>query len=542
MKKFFLAICLSALIAGAAAAQDLSPRISENTVQTAVTFYDDGKFKDAATLLEALLERDADNDAAHFYLGMSYVYLKKYDEAEVHLSRAAELDNGNFWYRYRLATLYSLTGRGEITLSMYEKMLEDFPDRNELYYNLVELYTAAGNMDRALETIDKIETVFGRNESTVMSRFDIMMHQKRQEEAYKSLEEYNREYSSPMVLATLGDWELSMGNDSTAMAHYDEALAIAPDFAPAKLGRAEAFRIERKYDKFFPAFYEIMADEALSPAGKADYLRGMFSAMDGRFIKAYREQIDSVLALGIAAHPKDSSMLYVAGSYYFTTDRKELARMCFNNNRLVNPTPSAWGAYCDLLGRMEKWEELSQTALEGHSKFPDDDYFISAAIAAEYQRGNLENVVHISSMQYDEAVASGNRKAQVEALGNIGDIYHQAGDMKGAYKYYKKALKVDPSYCPVLNNYAYFLALSGKKLKKAYQMSSRTIEAEPDNPTYLDTFGWILHLMGRDVEAKAIFKHAMLYGAKESAECCNHYAEVLEALGEKDLAKVYRRN
>ena len=32
----------------------------------------------------------------------------------------------------------------------------------------------------------------------------------------------------------------------------------------------------------------------------------------------------------------------------------------------------------------------------------------------------------------------------------------------------------------------------------------------------------------------------MLYGGKESAVIMKHYARVLEALGEKDLAEVYR--
>ena len=70
-------------------------------------------------------------------------------------------------------------------------------------------------------------------------------------------------------------------------------------------------------------------------------------------------------------------------------------------------------------------------------------------------------------------------------------------------------------------------------------MSKKTVTAEPDNPTYLDTYGWILHLQGRSAEAKTYFKHAMLYGGKESAVILDHYAEVLYKLGEYDLAKVY---
>ena len=70
-------------------------------------------------------------------------------------------------------------------------------------------------------------------------------------------------------------------------------------------------------------------------------------------------------------------------------------------------------------------------------------------------------------------------------------------------------------------------------------MSHKTIEAEPDNATYLDTFGWILFLMGRPEDAKPHFKHAMLYGGKDSAVILDHYAEVLFALGEYDRAMVY---
>ena len=70
-------------------------------------------------------------------------------------------------------------------------------------------------------------------------------------------------------------------------------------------------------------------------------------------------------------------------------------------------------------------------------------------------------------------------------------------------------------------------------------MSKKTSEAEPSNATYLDTYGWILYLMGRHIESKAIFKQAMIYGGKESSVILDHYAEVLYALEEYDLAFIY---
>ena len=71
-------------------------------------------------------------------------------------------------------------------------------------------------------------------------------------------------------------------------------------------------------------------------------------------------------------------------------------------------------------------------------------------------------------------------------------------------------------------------------------MSRVTVDLYPDNPTYLDTYGWILYLRGKAAEAKPYFKHAMLYGGKDNAVILMHFAAVLDKLGEKDLATYYR--
>ena len=128
---------------------------------------------------------------------------------------------------------------------------------------------------------------------------------------------------------------------------------------------------------------------------------------------------------------------------------------------------------------------------------------------------------------------------QVTYLSIIGDTLHAEGKESKAFKIYEQALKIDPEYCPVLNNYAYYLSLKKCRLRKAERMSRITIEKEPDNATYLDTYGWILFLRGKAKEAKPYFKHAMIYGGKDSAVILQHYSEVLAKLGETDLSTYY---
>ena len=60
-----------------------------------------------------------------------------------------------------------------------------------------------------------------------------------------------------------------------------------------------------------------------------------------------------------------------------------------------------------------------------------------------------------------------------------------------------------------LNNYAYYLSERGEQLDKAEVMSYKTVKAEPKNSTYLDTYAWILYMLGRYSEAKIYIDQAL---------------------------------
>ena len=491
-------------------------------------------------MLDAILKTSPDNDAAWYYRGLCNMRLKNAADSERDLKQAVALDSTNYWYRYMLAGLYGMTGRSVLTIDMYESLLRDFPKKSELYYGLANLYINQGQADKALKIIGDIETQFGKSDATVMTRFNILSRQERHEEAYKALEEYNKEYSSPQVLSMLGDYEMGMYNDSSALAYYDEALSLDKSYAPALLGKAETYRIARDYVSYFKTLDLLMADRDATPAGKAEYLQAVFRQSDPRFMKSFSSQLDSTVNIAVNAHPADSSILQTAGLYYLVTDRKEAAADAFK--KVMTEFPDNVGAtasYIQTLLYINEWDKVVSACDSAMVRFPQEAGFLEFANAAEFNRKNypavIENCVKMLR------IAPTDSATFVTAWSTIGDMYHLLGDQTKAFKSYETALKVAPDNAPVLNNYAYYLSVEGKKLKKAYAMSKKTVEAEPDNATYLDTFGWILYLQGKALEAKPFFKHAMLYGGKDSATILDHYATVLEALGEKDLAKVYRQ-
>ena len=61
-------------------------------------------------------------------------------------------------------------------------------------------------------------------------------------------------------------------------------------------------------------------------------------------------------------------------------------------------------------------------------------------------------------------------------------------------------------------------------------MSQKCIEKEPNNPTYLDTYAWILHLQGQDVLARFYMKRAMEKADEmsEDHELKQHYKTLFQ--------------
>ena len=535
-----LALLLAAGSLSAQTAQEKKAR--EGRLIDARTAMDLGDYRTAEKILTEL-SRQPDNDAALYYLAVIELGTKRFAAAQEHFARAAAIDPGNFWYRDALAVAYSMDGKDEKTVETYEQLLKDFPDRNDLWFNLVNLYLKLKRNDRALEAMDQIETLYGKNEAVTSTRYDLLMQEYKADEALQVLADYNESNPSPVILTRMGDHVMSQAKDSLARSYYEQALALQPDYSPALLGLAESCRIRRDFPGYFSTLDTFVGNADIPAGYKSQYLGRLlslvFSQEDAAFLQTFRPQLDSLIGTAVTLHPADSAIVSTAGAYYNSTGRGEKAIEVFGRNKDLHPdSPGARLTWIQTLAYNGRLDDAAAQCDSAIARFPREYAFYELKNAVLYNRQDEDGLLANCQAILDRF--GDDRQTKVATLSTIGDILYQRGDDKEAFKYYKKVLKIDPDYAPALNNYAYYLSLKGKQLEKALKMSRKTVEQEPDNPTYLDTIGWILHLMGRSSEAKAYFKHAMLYGGKESATCLAHYAAVLKALGEEDLAKVYR--
>ena len=509
----------------------------ENQLMDAVALYNNRAYTQSRTLLQTLAKAAPDNDAVQYYLGLDEAMLGNADAAIAYLRRAVELDPHNYWYKRRLADLYQAAGEEEMVIQMDESILAEFPDKTDVLYDLLSLYLKQEKLDKALEILSDIEKTRGLAEEIVHTRYDILRQQGKGEEAIRVLEDFNDQFTSPSVLSMMGDYYLAEYRDSLALSCYEEALRTESDYVPAILGKAEVFRTTRRYPAYFATMNEFIDNENVPVAAKGMYVGNLARSLDPKLINLHREGFDGMVDRLLDKHPSDSSVLATAGGYFYATGQLDKGVECFEKAADLFPNSLNQTVSCiQILMLAERWEKVRDRCIAAFNRFQELG-FMEYLNSANYYLKDYDSV--INNCRYLIAREPKNNDLVKSSWAQIGDMYHLKGDTKSAYKAYDKALKVDPSYAPVLNNYAYYLSEEGKSLKKAYTMSKKTVEAEPDNATYLDTFGWILHLMGKDLEAKPFFKHAMLYGGKDSAVMLDHYAEVLYALGEYDLAQVY---
>ncbi|MBR6306171.1 MAG: tetratricopeptide repeat protein [Bacteroidales bacterium] len=524
-----LALCLSFT----SYAQDMTGNFVD-----AVSLYSSGEYTRAARVLTTLSQANPSNDAVWYYLGMSHYSLGHLDQARTCLKKAVELDGKNFWYRRTLARLLFTGGKAEEGTAEYESIVRDFPERSQINYELLDIYLRTRSFEKALASLDEVERLRGTSEDAVRTRYDIYSAMGRHDDAIAALEKFNAEYSSAMILSMAGDYYLADYSDSLARERYTEALELDSGYMPAKLGMSEIYRRGRNYPEYFRTMQGFFSSADVPAASKGMYLRNIVRTIDPKIQQLHRAGFDSLAMTAVRVHPQDSTILSETGTYFYTTGRQEAAGLWFITAANLYPeSKSLTATAIQYLGLQQKWQSLKEMSLDAFNRF-HEMAFLEYANIANFNLKDYDAI--IGNCRYILTNYPKDKDLCLAAWSSIGDAYHEKGNSKEAYKAYDKALKINPDYAPVLNNYAYYLALENKKLKKAYAMSKKTVEAEPDNATYLDTFAWILHLLGKDLEAKPFFKHAMLYGGKDSAVILEHYAEVLEALGEYEMAKIYR--
>jgi len=118
-------------------------------------------------------------------------------------------------------------------------------------------------------------------------------------------------------------------------------------------------------------------------------------------------------------------------------------------------------------------------------------------------------------------------------------LYERDKDFPNAMKVYERALKENPGFWFAANNLAFLTSETSTKkedLVRAKALAEDAIKSQPNQPSLVDTLGWVYFRLGEFSQARGLIEQAL--AAAPNSDVLNyHMGAVLVKLGQKDEAQ-----
>ena len=505
----------------------------------AVRMKEKGQYDAAYELYKHCLNINPASGAALYEISQFYMYLGQEAKGEEMLKQAIRSDESNFWYKQTLASYYEQKRNMPKAISVYENMAEQFPSRLEPLMSLVDLYNRTKSYQNVITVLNRLEELDGKSEQISMEKFRMYLLMGKQDSAFIEIENLSKEYPYDLRYQNiLGDVYLNNGKYPEALATYQHILKEEPHYAPAVLSMASYYQ-KTGQDSLYQLQLDtiLMNDNVLSDT-KMELMRQ--NILQSEQTTKDSTQIVALFKRILARPQQNADLAMLCAQYMITKNMKEESVPVLE--QVLSLDPENKPAYLQLLSYaiqdndLDKVIQIATSALEYH---PDALEFYYYCGIAHYQKEETDKALEVFTRGVRQINEKSDKQIASDFYAILGDIYHQKGRPEESYAAYDSSLVYNPDNIGTLNNYAYFLSIDKKQLDKAEEMSYRTVKAEPENKTYLDTYAWILFEKGRYTEARIYIEQALRNGGDKSRVIVEHCGDIYYMLGEKDKALEY---
>ncbi len=462
----------------------------DNRLIDALTLQETGRL-DEALAVYASLTTDEPTCAAAWYGQSQLLLQRRWTDSALHCARrAVALHGDNVWYLMVLAQCQELTGDIQGAVATLNRVEAQKGITEPLSLHKQQLWEAAGRPDKALKEIEALANAMP------------------QEIHYQ---------------AVLAEQNMQHKNYKKAKMYYDRILQADPGNEYIHIQLAEYYKQTGHRAEADSEMVRSFAHPRLDSRTKMQLLTSFYTPEE---FYSTDNPICLRLLEGVVAQSNDPAefadyygdMLMHHGRY------DEAATQLALSLQLDSTRFAVWEALLICLTEVPaREEEMVGYARRAARLFPMHTlpHYIEGFYLMRHER-------------YAEALATLEQAAkwgfnkgylEAETTGLLAECYYRQGQYDKAWKSFERYIALRPDDMGTLNNYAYYLSEQGIELQKAEQMSRRTIEAEPNNANSLDTYAWILHLLGRDKEALPYMEKAVRLNPS-SATLQQHLREI----------------
>lgn len=484
-----------------------------------------------------------DAPSALYEIAQFYFMLNQVRAGEDALVKAVSIEPDNYWYSQALASVYQQQGKMEKAAQLLEEMVRRFSDKQEPFFGLLDIYNRTQNYEKMVSTIDSLEYRLGKSEQLTMEKSRIYMLMGNNKKAFDEIEGLVKEYPLDMrYLNMLGDAYMQNDEMKKAYATYQKVLSIEPKNPQALYALAAYYEKTGQPELYDAQIDTLLLNDNLDVTIKTTLMRQLI----GRIQQQENADTLRIIRLfeGIMEQDKEDDVeipvLYT--QYLISRGMQEETIPVLEH--ILRLEPAHTQARMTLLGqalRKQDMEMVVRVCEPGIEVNPDVVEFYFYLGLAHYQLEHWDEALSVfqKALEVAPKTTSKDKELIADFYHMIGDIYHSKDENEKAYHAYDSALQNNPDNLGVLNNYAYYLSLQKTDLDKAEEMSYKTVKAEPDNSTYLDTYAWILFEKENYVQARIYIDMALQNGGEESDVIIEHAGDIYFYSGDTDKAIEY---
>jgi tetratricopeptide (TPR) repeat protein len=496
----------------------------------AIRSKENNEHSNAFNALLHAMQIDSTSSVVWAELSDYYLFLQLDSMAVEAMQKAVRFNPGNFDYKVSLADMNREYGNITEAIRLYEELVKTNPDKAELNFHLSNLYLKSRQIDKAINALNDLENNVGMNEAISMQKYKLYLSVGQKENALKEVEKLSEKFPMEAKYQIFtGDFYLEEGEPEKALPYYEKAHTIDPKNPLYVVSMANYYEQKGENEAAAGEIEKALRNSSLDIETQIAIL--------GKYIQNLiqnKKDVESANALFetlMAQHSQEKELNLMYGRFLASQNKWDEARFQFQIVTESNPeNMEAWRQLLNVTLRQDSTDEIIKVCDAALILFPEAPEFYFYKSSALYQQQQFEEALSAieKGIRY---VPEENRTLLSTFYGQLGDLYHQTGKREEAYEAYDKSLEYNENNILILNNYAYFLSLDKKQLDKAEMMSSRTLRAQPKNPTYIDTYAWILFQRGNYSLSKFYIENAITNGGGESSDVLEHYGDILFKTG-----------
>jgi tetratricopeptide (TPR) repeat protein len=550
-KKYYLFIILVFVLSSCTAAKKIVvksptiPRISESTQrQFDYYFYEGLKQKDNQQYDQAIetfrmcLAIDSLDAGAQSEIGLLYAAAGMNDKALDCLEKAVKIDPSNWWYNVQLISMYSDLKNWKRAIELTVNLQKKYPEKDDVYSMLGTFYKETKEYEKAIAAYDKLESLNTITETVSFEKFQLYILSNKAQKGVAEIDKLINKYPTESRYKVLrGDIFMQQKMPAKAFDIYQNVLKEDPQNAYVYVSLSEYYKSVNKPDKAMESIVSALKCEQLDVDTKVTVL--------GQYVEKLVQdstklgETESLFKLLVDRYPLEEK---VHGYYaVFLQYQKRNAEAISELETMININPKndqTWIRLIQMYSLTKDFNQilnLTNRAIENLPKLPVW-YFYKGI--AQFQLADYKNAL-VSYQKGLPLIAPEQAALKSDFYAQMADIYYKLEQKDSAFVNYERSLAVNTKNNMVMNNYAYYLSLEKTQLKKAERMSAKTVELEPKNSTYLDTYAWILYQEANYSLAKFYIERAVenLPKEEETGVILEHYGDILWMSGTEYEAK-----